>query len=73
MKLLNKANDIRLQYYACIIALNQSNMASTSNTMLNNCFKRSLEKVPLTFAKEMVESHPEHKVHKQINKLVFEK
>ncbi|KAI5711468.1 hypothetical protein M8J75_000584 [Diaphorina citri] len=61
MKVLNKASDIRLQYYACILALNQSTMSNTSEAMLNNCFKRSLEKVPLSFAKEMVESHPNNK------------
>uniref|UniRef100_A0A8D8S5D8 Gem-associated protein 5 n=1 Tax=Cacopsylla melanoneura TaxID=428564 RepID=A0A8D8S5D8_9HEMI len=61
MKVLNKANDIRFQYYSCILALNQSNMANTGDTLLSNCFKKSLEKVPLTFAKEMVESHPENK------------
>ncbi|XP_026683460.1 uncharacterized protein LOC103514776 [Diaphorina citri] len=36
-------------------------MSNTSEAMLNNCFKRSLEKVPLNFAKEMVESHPNNK------------
>ncbi|KAI5711610.1 hypothetical protein M8J75_001803 [Diaphorina citri] len=36
-------------------------MSNTSEAMLNNCFKRSLEKVPLSFAKEMVESHPNNK------------